>query len=393
VGEGCGHAAALLYQLADYKALGKNAVPSDIAKTSLPENFRKPRGAKIGGDEIQTLHCKGYSKDVNVLMANEKQGIKSTLYMPVQSNFPNLESLGVALEEVAPSFLAIPALKLYNQVPKVNTKLGPFPHGSVLAVQQKLHEHFLVNIYDGVQFPNLPCENFIDNNVNTVLLHHEALQLEDLQLNQDQIARFEEQTRLQSDSPLWHQLRENRITASKIHSVFIRQRNFDNLLKQLKSKRRVQTKAMKDGITNEPLAAIEYNKVTKGSANIYPCGIVISPWACWIAASPDRKVYMPDRIPPFGLLEIKCPQADSVLEVKYLDHTNQGLKLHVTHQYYTQVQTQMAITGLHWCDFFVWCTDDSHLETIHFDPIFWQSVKDKVDMFYFDYFVKCVQIK
>ena len=167
-------------------------------------------------------------------------------------------------------------------------------------------------------------------------------------------------------------------------------RNFETLVKQIKSTRKVQTQAMKDGILNEPIAALSYNEMTKGTANIYSCGIVISPWAYQLAVSPDRKVYMPDRIPPFGLLEIKCPQEDSVLDVKYLDKRGNTLTLRNSFQYYTQIQTQMAICGLHWCDFYVWCKNDPHLETIHFDPICWDSVKDKVDKFYFDYFIKYV---
>lgn len=356
----------------------------------MPEKFRKPRGAKIVGDAVQNLHCKGYSKSAPALTVSEKEGIKSTIYNPVRGDFPNLELLGDALEEVAPTFLAVPSLKLFNKVPKVNTKLGLFPKGSAIAVQQKMHDHFLLNIYDSIEFPELPLENFIENNVSVVLLQHETLLLEDLALTTDQIVMFEKQTRLQSESQLWFTLRENRITASKIHSVKTRQRNFDSLVKQLKSTRKVQTPAMKDGIMNEPDAAVQYNLETRRSANIYPCGIVISPSACWLAVSPDRKVYMPDRTPPFGLLEIKCPQVSSVLETQYLVKQEDKLTLKVTHQYYTQVQAQMAICGLHWCDFFVWCANDNHLETIHFDPIFWQIVKDKVDKFYFDHFIKFV---
>ena len=61
-GEGCGHAAALLYQVAQYKMLGRKIVPSDIAKTSLPMKFRVPRGPKITGDEIQRMECRGYNQ-------------------------------------------------------------------------------------------------------------------------------------------------------------------------------------------------------------------------------------------------------------------------------------------------------------------------------------------
>ena len=47
-------------------------------------------------------------------------------------------------------------------------------------------------------------------------------------------------------------------------------------------------------------------------------GIIVNPWASWLAASPDRKVYLPNRQPPFGILEVKCPRVSSVLETSYL---------------------------------------------------------------------------
>jgi hypothetical protein len=33
--------------------------------------------------------------------------------------------------------------------------------------------------------------------------------------------------------------------------------------------------------------------------NLYPCGVVVSQWSPWIAASPDGKVYNTERNPPF----------------------------------------------------------------------------------------------
>ena len=46
-GEACGHVCALLYTLALWKGQGKTAVPTDVAKTSLPQTWHMPRGAKI----------------------------------------------------------------------------------------------------------------------------------------------------------------------------------------------------------------------------------------------------------------------------------------------------------------------------------------------------------
>jgi hypothetical protein len=52
--------------------------------------------------------------------------------------------------------------------------------------------------------------------------------------------------------------------------------------------------------------------------NIFPCGVVLNIEAPWLAASPDRKVYDPGRAPPLGLLEAKCLEILSVLEVPHL---------------------------------------------------------------------------
>ena len=146
---------------------------------------------------------------------------------------------------------------------------------------------------------------------------------------------------------------------------------------------------MKEGIKNEPIAAKQYNTDSPSTCNIYPCGIVIHPTACWLAASPDKEVYLPDRTPPFGLLEIKCPCVTSVLECKYLVRQVDGsLSLKTNHEYHLQIQMQLAVCGLHWCDFYVWCNNDYHLETINFDPEFWQATKDKVDGYFFNYFIK-----
>ena len=116
--------------------------------------------------------------------------------------------------------------------------------------------------------------------------------------------------------------------------------------------------------------------------------MVLSLWSPWIAATPDRKVYNPERFPAFGLLEIKCPKVSSVLEVPYLAKDETGtMKLKRNHNYFYQVLTQLAVTGLDWCDLFVWCQNDHHTETIYLNRDVWNAVKDKVDIFYFDHFL------
>jgi len=63
------------------------------------------------------------------------------------------------------------------------------------------------------------------------------------------------------------------------------------------------------------------------------------------------------------------------------------LKLNRHHTYCFQVLAQMAVTGLEWCDFFVWYQHDSHCEVIFFNADIWHAVKNKVDNFFFDNFL------
>jgi hypothetical protein len=382
LGEGCGHVAALLYQIADYKARGVSVVPSETAKTSKQQTFHQPRGTTIRGEMVQDLTLKGYGKKTPLSQTDSK-GIQSTLYNPVRGEMPNLQDLADALDEAAPQFLVLPALRA--TVTETRTKFGQFPVGSAVAVQQRLHADFQINVYDSVPFPSLPLRDMMVNNYAHVLHQHQSLMLEDIKVTPAQSNSVEEKTRLQSCNTLWHDARKHRITASKAHLIFRRQRNFDTLVQQLK-KKSVQTRAMREGLEDEPVAAHCYGQVIRLQGNVLPCGLVISPFASWIAASPDRKVYLPNKAQPFGILEIKCPRKDSVSECPYLKPIPNGLLLNRKHEYYTQVQTQLAVTGLPWCDFFVWTKQDHHRETINFDPVFWQDVKDAIDYFYFNYF-------
>ena len=127
--------------------------------------------------------------------------------------------------------------------------------------------------------------------------------------------------------------------------------------------------------------------VLNEEVNFYPCGKIVSPKSPWLAASPDRKVYCPSVAPPYGLLEIKCP-VNSLNDCIYLTKNESGsFHLKETHKYFHQIMMQMAVTGLEWCNFLVWTPEAHHLELICFNSDAWQQMKDKLDAFYFDYYL------
>ncbi len=67
-----------------------------------------------------------------------------------------------------------------------------------------------------------------------------------------------------------------------------------------------------------------------------------------------------------GCLKLKLPSVIQ-LQIPSVSERKDGagnLRLKHTNGYYTQVQAQLAVTGLKWCDFFVMCIDDEHKEEI-----------------------------
>ena len=90
-------------------------------------------------------------------------------------------------------------------------------------------------------------------------------------------------------------------------------------------------------------------------------------------------VHHPSVNEQFGMAEIKCPY-------KYCDHSPEdaavssdfccslsgGKELHLkcTHQYYSQIQGQMAITERKWCDSIVYTNKGISVERIGFDSKF-----------------------
>ena len=121
---------------------------------------------------------------------------------------------------------------------------------------------------------------------------------------------------------------------------------------------------MERGIKYEPDAAKFY--FDTNTVNIYKSGFVINPSIPFLGASPDYRVYDPSEpISPYGLLEIKCPLCDSVYNVKFLKHFEDGtLSINRNGEHFIQIMGQLGLSGLKWCDYLVWCENDFHLERI-----------------------------
>lgn len=92
-------------------------------------------------------------------------------------------------------------------------------------------------------------------------------------ISTDEALQLEEETRLQNNSTVWHEVRSQRLTASNFKRIYSRRGDFECLVSVLK-KKAIQTKDMKRGIELEPVAAKLYSEVTGNE--IFPCGFVIN---------------------------------------------------------------------------------------------------------------------
>lgn len=126
-----------------------------------------------------------------------------------------------------------------------------------------------------------------------------------------------------------------------------------------------QTAEMRRGTDMEFAVAMEYCRMKNVSYT--SCGLVIHPDAPWLGASSDGFIFDPTAQPPFGLVEIKCPNVKNYVDCKYLKMQHGTLAVHESHSYYWQVQGQLLLTGLQWCDFVVFAQEDMLVQRIHVD--------------------------
>lgn len=206
----CGHVIGLLYQLADYKARNLKCVPDPVPSTSLPQQWHKPRGKKIGAIRVEDMQLSAPSS------RDKLKVISSTLYSPVSCTLlPDFAELKSTLAEISP---ACQWMTMDSSMIKLKTtKFGSSVMGSILSYQQSEHPSYLYS-FPGIDYPRLPVTNTMCPLI-LVKTEQQILKVEELSVTSEQCVSFELQTRLQADSDLWMNLRRSRMTASKIGGI------------------------------------------------------------------------------------------------------------------------------------------------------------------------------
>lgn len=221
-------------------------------------------------------------------------------------------------------------------------------------------------------------------------------------LTKEEVANIEKETRGQRTNPLWYEMRQNRITASVAHKIanskFANDKTDEipqSYLKEIVgSSSGVTTAAMSWGIHNEKKAVEKYAavkaKATGQDIEVQDCGLFIHPEKNWLAASPDGIVVNKSSGERKELVEVKCPYKHRENTVKEackdkhfcLEDQGDSYTLKKNHPYYTQLQCQMATTGVHKADFVVHTNKETAIIPISFDDKHWDQTFPKLEKFF-----------
>ena len=175
-------------------------------------------------------------------------------------------------------------------------------------------------------------------------------------------------TRMQAQSPEWHNARQNRLTASNFGQIITRKASpNENLLSRLFHPKQISSAPLAYGKRNESKAKAKY-LAKFPDRHLHECGFVVNNEFPFLGATPDGKLCDKGTV---GIVEIKCPFSARDFTVKdacsqisdfFLQQNQNGeILLKKNHSYYAQVQGQLMITGCSFCDFIVYCPNESDL--------------------------------
>ena len=216
------------------------------------------------------------------------------------------------------------------------------------------------------------------------------------------IDNLEKMTRGQSQSPLWQRHREGRITATVAHDVKNRHDTTSplSLINKIMKYNQVDLSrkpAVEFGLNHEQeareLYATNMDTLHK-DFSVRESGLVIDKEFPLFGATPDgvRNCTCHGT----GLLEIKSSykyQDKTVSEIVDLDTDNSlclekgTLQLKKSHRYFSQIQFQMHVCNLTFCDLVLYTLKGIHVQTIECDKTFTEEMVKKCTGFAVDHII------
>ena len=231
--------------------------------------------------------------------------------------------------------------------------------------------------------------------------------LDKMKLDIDDTERIEAATRDQSDSELWHAMRNGRLTSSRFGEIRNRKETTDSrrLVRDIMGygkQMKTLPPQIRWGQENEQKAIkcyIEDRLAVSEEMTVTPSGLHLMSNKSYLGASSDGIVLCTNvETLCRGCVEVKCPYsiekcvtveltpteiADKYGSKFYMELGSDGsLHLRRSHHYYAQVQGEIAILGVEWCDFVVYSNNTVIIERILPDIEYWNELEQTLEDFY-----------
>lgn len=380
----CAHVLALLYAVDSFRSTrdtGKSP-PGPESVTSMPQQWG-PRKRNVEPQPVMDLVVEKSKTQA------ERKGPrrKCTLY---EARTPKGRGFSEAdLEEIRDVLPLNSSLKqiLPTSLPhSVATQFGAAPLGSFLSyhvpaakASTSLHANTTISTSTdpSSKFPPLPLPSKVQPMLDGLAL---PISLRDAQ-------HIERQTIGQAGNAEWLRLHKSTLTASNFWRIGHSGRGADSLLRSIFDGPALDhVPAIAHGRAHEKEAVERYvaDKRTSGTpVRVRGCGLVLSTQHRYIGASPDGVVFDKSAKPHFGLLEVKCPYSPFTKSLSVEDAAAQenfclevvggSLRLRKNHPYFWQVQGQLAVSNMKWCDFVVWIGQSLFIERVRYDSDLWTS--------------------
>ena len=389
LGETCTHIAAVLFYLeANARIQGARSCTQEQCEWIIPAflkkldyqrikdtDFTSAEGLKRKHDEIVSASQTTASSQSTVTPTTTGEGETSKHILKPTDAELNVFFESLSMAGTKPAILSLIPKYSDKYIPKTSLPEFPMP-------LTELHkpEHLELSYHELLKL----CET-----VSVVVTEVNA-------------RAVEKETKVQHKTKLWHKYRAGRVTASRMKAVC--RTDVSNpshsLIKNIcyPDAFAFTSKQTTYGCKHESQAKERYFKSTvkdHSKLEVIDSGLVLNPKWPHIGASPDGIVWC--ECCGRGALEIKCPychQGESIDKAATYDKTfclkkiDGSLNLDKTHAYYYQVQTQMFVCDVSYCDFCV-CTftcDDPepglYIERIYQDPSFWENCLSKAEHFF-----------
>ena len=388
----CKHAAASLYTIFDYQCSGKEFLPLEKSRTSQSQKWHQPAVQaatclKFGQLDFSAFN---FDKDTQQHKKKEQKDYKAYQSCPQGMNCMSREkilTLASSLKAMGRANHLVNALESNNYEPvrkqrKINAHL---PTTSTTPKDQIPSYHPEITTYDS----NINLEYTLSEECHQFYEQHVVV-------DTDKSKQISLGTRGQHSNTAWINHRTIRITASKVHEIATRKKKYMSKITENKLKQKsFSNRYTRWGIQGEKIALAAYKaqKCKEGFdvKSIVDLGLVVNPSFPFLGASLDGFVTVEkDGTNMHGAVEIKTLAKNASLtlgqaaEVEdFFEYKDNKLHINTQHKHYYQVQAQMFIAGLEWCDLFIWTPQDSDYVTIYKDKIMWAAMMPKLADFYF----------